>query len=743
LVEDGGYGLQMTQTQAQAANNSGATITDTQTGKKVKIVNKSKNPDKLYDAIEQLVNPIITSAGEVNEANRIRIKKTATIDTDKIPVSSSTIPSSPESGKTCSGDNGVTIPAGYYVSSGRSFTNANGSEGRECFLCKSDGNWDNQGVSCSDQGFKNPTSVIMPPGADTVYSGDNPAVKKANCYLGSMVVPLGYKNDDQRCYDGAWVSGSEYASKRQADCGKDKQWDPTTEQCNTKAAAVSTTPLAGEALCNQRIQDGDKVQWGPRGCSPITSKQPVGSTVTNVSECASGIAKRTGPPDSPLICQLCIEGINSSDPSSYITCDSTGKATYHHCSAGTPSLNNGSWSCLAAPAQNPVNPHANDYDPMGKRPGGSNCDRCDLQFETCDHFGSTYYCYEKDQPNPPATPAQPTTPISPNDPPTPGARTNNEGKYYNGLTCGGRDDLCASGYCQDGGFGKADICADKPTTDLTNTTQSQEQQVNPAIVGGATGAVCLGTALIAGFFTGGIAAIPAAVGCLMVGAGTGIAVNTFQQPSSPAVPASSPSLRPSLSPSLRPSLSPSPITASPTFVYCSQKDPEWASNPVPGESSCNWGTSGCGIMAAAMIIGTQTGECDPEAYYKTYNEIGGIQCLGTGYYEHIQALGSLGYHNIPVEGSTANIKDQIEQYTAAGIPVWVNAYIYTGSKWVSHNTIATGVDDNGNIIFNDPWYGENVTIPDDRIDMDCSRSGCPNGAKNWKVRAFTPPESSP
>ncbi|KKU27393.1 MAG: hypothetical protein UX40_C0018G0002 [Microgenomates group bacterium GW2011_GWF2_46_18] len=35
LVEDGGYGLQMTQTQAQAANNSGATITDTQTGKKV------------------------------------------------------------------------------------------------------------------------------------------------------------------------------------------------------------------------------------------------------------------------------------------------------------------------------------------------------------------------------------------------------------------------------------------------------------------------------------------------------------------------------------------------------------------------------------------------------------------------------------------------------------------------------------------------------------------------------------
>ena len=716
LTEDGGYGLQMTQTQAQAANNSGATITDTQTGKKVKIVNKSKNPDKLYDAIEQIAQSTIESEGK----KRITATTTMNAENSKSnnPPTNSDLSGSPSpTGNSClSGSAGVSIADGQWVASGKQYSSP---QDRECVQCQN-GAWVGS-ARCSDIYEQDPSRVILPPSPGYEYtqgtapppgSSNVDESAKANCYSSSgQLSTTGTLQNQTRCYDGAWISETEFDIQMSSTCDPTSQtYNTTTNQCITKTTppTISSDPPLNPCenfscginqkcvvtnnipKCTGTLSAGTIVQ-SPEECisgKTITTDTGklageetilkcvgggVGDTVPQSSYCSSGYAIPIAG-TTQYKCSACKTGKDSSDPTgrTYLTCDNNGKTTFHNCPTGQE-YSNSSKSCQ-------VNPEV-----QKKR------DDC--------HKKGTNYVFDETHQNcvlvavPSSKSSIPKSTNSPSPSPRPiSSILPNGGRCGSGFLTGD-DNLCASGRCSlktHPTDGTHYYCVDKVTGNLPSPT-----------------------------------------------------------PSSTPRPSLSPSPRPSLSPSPRPSLSPSPITtsplpsASPAFVYCSQKDPKWAYNPVPGESDCNWGTSGCGIMAAAMIIGTQTGECDPETYFQTYNERGGIQCLGTGYYEHIEALESLGYEDIPIEGSTVDIKDQIEQYTAEGIPVWVNAYIYTGSQWVSHNTIATGIDDNGNIIFNDPWYGEGVTIPDDRIDMDCSKTGCPNGAHNWRVRAYIPPESSP
>ncbi|HJY98804.1 MAG TPA: protein phosphatase 2C domain-containing protein [Patescibacteria group bacterium] len=187
-----------------------------------------------------------------------------------------------------------------------------------------------------------------------------------------------------------------------------------------------------------------------------------------------------------------------------------------------------------------------------------------------------------------------------------------------------------------------------------------------------------------------------------------------EQPASPQAPVQEPA-----------------VQAPPIFLFYSQKDPTWADIPTSSNASTYY--QGCGIFTGAMVTGT-----DPYTYWESFNNYFGQSRLvstgGTSFYDHKSVLESMGYELAPLGGSTQDIKDQISNYAASGIPVWVNAEILTGSNWIGHHTMATGVDADGNIIFNDPFYGANVSIPDSRID-----EGTDDGDESWKVYAVIPP----
>ncbi|KKU10761.1 MAG: Diguanylate cyclase [Candidatus Woesebacteria bacterium GW2011_GWB1_45_5] len=170
------------------------------------------------------------------------------------------------------------------------------------------------------------------------------------------------------------------------------------------------------------------------------------------------------------------------------------------------------------------------------------------------------------------------------------------------------------------------------------------------------------------------------------------------------------------------------------FTYYSQKDSRWANLGVVGSGT--WKDSSCGLMAGGMVT-----NMDPLAYYEEFKDYFKSQgqervltSRGTAFDDHKVVLESLGYNLVPVQGSLQDIKVQIESYTDAGVPVWVNADIWSGNSWIGHQTVAIGIDVNGDIIFNDPWYGEGVSIPDNRIDQ-----GTEDNDPGWRVYAVIPP----
>lgn len=165
-----------------------------------------------------------------------------------------------------------------------------------------------------------------------------------------------------------------------------------------------------------------------------------------------------------------------------------------------------------------------------------------------------------------------------------------------------------------------------------------------------------------------------------------------------------------------------------SFVYYSQLDSKWDGIPTEGKATIE--ADGCGIITGAMVTKT-----DPYVYwnnFSTYFKSQGKERLvgtgGTAFDDHRDVLQSMGYKMVPVTGSVKEIKQQITNYTKAGTPVWVNAYIYK----VPHHTEAIGVSQDGNIVFNDPVWGKDKEIPDKYID---------EGTNNpWRVFAVVSPK---
>ncbi len=184
-----------------------------------------------------------------------------------------------------------------------------------------------------------------------------------------------------------------------------------------------------------------------------------------------------------------------------------------------------------------------------------------------------------------------------------------------------------------------------------------------------------------------------------------------------------------------PTLTPMPETPTPIepFLYFTQK--------IYGEELTDDGSLlskvGCGITVGAMVTRT-----DPWVYYQSFKDyfksIGKygparITKNGSSMEDHISVLESLGFNleNISDGKTSQEVKEKIKELTAAGIPVWVNANIYASG----HHTMAVGINENGEIIFNDPFYGEEVAIPDKDILIINEK-----GETVWKVFAVYPPK---
>ena len=176
------------------------------------------------------------------------------------------------------------------------------------------------------------------------------------------------------------------------------------------------------------------------------------------------------------------------------------------------------------------------------------------------------------------------------------------------------------------------------------------------------------------------------------------------------------------------------------FIYYSQKN--YPNEKVKG--GCTWRQEGCGIMVGAMVTRT-----DPFTYYQEFlkyfesqgqDGIERFTCKGTVFEDHKKVLESMGYTfiRLSTDGATLDqIKSRIKKYTDKGIGVWVDTSIWNGDVWVPHHTMAVRVKQN-TIVFNDPYFGENLAITDSRIDRDVE-DGDPKTV--WKVYAVVPPKT--
>ena len=452
LVEELDDGVTFTQTQGQAAQGGGGTLTNTNTGKSVK-VDKNKDIEKGLKIIT--LNPKSSpqdkiAAQKACEDLGKQWKNGSCLTSAKVAVppaaqngGTPAIPASTITANTtlCPGGN-TGVPAGSWAAtgyglpaSGTGRCTTSGCPRRECIKYNDDCSL-GETKPCDEVLSSDPTKVVLPPSAGCEYTAGKPNSEGCNkspgsCYVSGGIVPSGSTNSKgETCYNGQFVK-----DKTQEICdflhGSGKTTlNPINNQCETKAVAPApAAPLTGEALCNDRIKNGAKVKWGPRGC---TATQPAGAHVANPSECNSGKAVQshsspnaqgqtqtyyicTGATPGTLVdaayqcdsgyatqnssgqwvCQTCKVGLNAQDKSghSYYTCEN-GKAVYHSCGTGTPQRDENTWTCPSA-----TQPTTTVTDPSDCGPNTT-----PHLIQTGPRGGGAHYTCD---PNP--APAQPTT----------------------------------------------------------------------------------------------------------------------------------------------------------------------------------------------------------------------------------------------------------------------------------------------------------------------------------------------
>ena len=151
------------------------------------------------------------------------------------------------------------------------------------------------------------------------------------------------------------------------------------------------------------------------------------------------------------------------------------------------------------------------------------------------------------------------------------------------------------------------------------------------------------------------------------------------------------------------------------MYYFAQSDPRWRDQTLSGYTSTLHHT-GCVLTSAAMGVASLLG--DPTLTPDVINKYGNGNVGSTKF----DALG-IKVERVPpggngnVDADPAAYQQQIMAALKAGMPVMLygtktaNNVYYDGTTGTNHCVLATGIDENGNILINNPWANGNGTRP--------------------------------
>lgn len=151
------------------------------------------------------------------------------------------------------------------------------------------------------------------------------------------------------------------------------------------------------------------------------------------------------------------------------------------------------------------------------------------------------------------------------------------------------------------------------------------------------------------------------------------------------------------------------------LTYYGQGTEPYATIKLP--PNCILRGCGCGPTSVAMIASSYLStDYDPQKIVDIYNKNGYNSCCGSSITDAKSVLEELGlkttdliiYEYPPV--SANQVTPQFKKYLNAGWTIMVLAY-YKPNQGGGHYFWITDIDNNGNILAYDPWYGQGNSAP--------------------------------
>lgn len=191
------------------------------------------------------------------------------------------------------------------------------------------------------------------------------------------------------------------------------------------------------------------------------------------------------------------------------------------------------------------------------------------------------------------------------------------------------------------------------------------------------------------------------------------AVPTTVPTQSPAQPSAAPTSSQSLLPSIIPSSSGS--SSQDGYVYYSQCQGQYDSYPLA--AGCNVCDAGCGPVTVSMILSSYIDKkYTPPEVVEIYKDNGWAAC-GTGLSYAKSVLTSRGVKTsdyiVPYSGyeyGIEEVRDDFKSYLNNGWTIFVLAW-FRPSQGGGHYFWITDIDQNGNVLAYDPYYGMSQSPP--------------------------------
>lgn len=145
----------------------------------------------------------------------------------------------------------------------------------------------------------------------------------------------------------------------------------------------------------------------------------------------------------------------------------------------------------------------------------------------------------------------------------------------------------------------------------------------------------------------------------------------------------------------------------PDYKSLKQNDERWRDIPLPGgcsdSSKDRFSASTCGPFSAMMLITNSTGEeIDPITFVN--NNYPNLNCSGSTVEQNVAVLNQ--YDMTTVYISTD--PNEMRRYIKGGWDLFVRSHIDN----IYHFILITGLDDNGNYVFEDPYYNAYASQPE-------------------------------